>query len=114
MLWAHAGVTATPDEIDALLAKWPHLWTELSLRDDIAPQGKLDPKWRALLLKYGDRFMVGTDTWTVGGSYTGNERWDAYAQIVGGIRAWLGQLPPDVADAIAHGNAERFLAQLQP
>ncbi|TMC76694.1 MAG: amidohydrolase [Chloroflexi bacterium] len=70
VLWAHAGVTATPDEIDALLAKWPHLWTELSLRDDIAPQGKLDPKWRALLLKYGDRFMVGTDTWTVGGSYT--------------------------------------------
>ena len=112
VLWAHAGVTATPDEIDALLAKWPHLWTELSLRDDIAPQGKLDPKWRALLLKYGDRFMVGTDTWTVGGSYTGNERWDAYAQIVGGIRAWLAQLPPDVADAIAHGNADRFLIQL--
>jgi len=112
VLWAHAGVTATPDEIDALLAKWPHLWTELSLRDDVAPQGKLDPKWRALLLKYGDRFMVGTDTWTVGGTYTGNERWDAYAQIVGGIRAWLGQLPSDVAEAIAHGNAERFLAQL--
>jgi hypothetical protein len=112
VLWAHAGVTATPDEIDALLARWPHLWTELSLRDDVAPQGKLDPKWRALLVKYGDRFMVGTDTWTVGGSYTGNERWDAYAEIVGGIRAWLGQLPPEVAEAIAHGNAERFLAQV--
>src|SRR5712691_9897652 len=39
VLWAHAGVTATPDEIDALLAKWPHLWTELSLREDVAPQG---------------------------------------------------------------------------
>ena len=48
----------------------------------------------------------------VGGTYTGNERWDAYAQIVGGIRAWLEQLPSDVAEAIAHGNAERFLAQL--
>ena len=112
VLWAHAGVTSTPEEIDALLAKWPNLWTELSLRDDVAPQGKLEPKWRTLLLKYGDRLMVGTDTWTVGGSYTGNERWDAYAQIVGGIRAWLVQLPPDVAEAIAHGNAERFLAQL--
>jgi amidohydrolase family protein len=112
VLWAHAGVTATPEEIDALLEKWPNLWAELSLRDDVAPQGKLDPNWRALLVKYGGRFMVGTDTWTVGGTYTGNERWDAYAQIVGGIRAWLAQLPPDVAEAIGHGNAERFLAAL--
>ena len=46
------------------------------------------------------------------GTYTGNERWDAYTQIVGGIRAWLAQLPPDIAEAIAHGNAERFLAAL--
>src|SRR5438093_7060691 len=112
VLWAHAGVTATPEEIDTLLARWPNLWTELSLRDDVAPQGKLDPNWRALLTKYGDRFMAGTDTWTVGGTYTGNERWDAYTQIVRGIRGWLAQLPPDVAEAIAYGNAERFLDEL--
>src|SRR5438552_784905 len=112
VLWAHAGVTATPGEIEALLAKWPPLWTELSLRDDVARQGKLDPKWRALLTKYGDRFTVGTDTWTVGGTYTGNERWDAYTQIVRAIRGWLAQLPPDVAEAIAYGNAERFLDEL--
>ena len=56
--------------------------------------------------------MVGTDTWTVGGSYTGNERWDTYAEIVSRIRVWLGQLSPDVAEAIAHGNADRFLARL--
>src|SRR2546425_8360551 len=112
VLWAHAGVTATPEEIDALLAKWPNLWTELSLRDDVAPQGKLDPRWRALLVKYGDRFMVGTDTWTVGGAFTGNERWDRYGEIVSSIRAWLLQLPPELADAIAHRNAERFIDQL--
>src|SRR5712691_8461903 len=112
VLWAHAGVDATPEQIDALLAKWPNLSTELSLRDDVAPRGQLDPKWRALFLKYGDRFMVGTDTWTVGGSFTGNERWDRYGEIVSSIRAWLLQLPPELADAIAHRNAERFLAQL--
>jgi hypothetical protein len=112
VLWAHAGVTATPDQIDALLARWPRLSVELSLRDDVAPQGRLDPKWRALLLKYSDRFMVGTDTWTVGGAYTGNERWDAYPDIVGRIRGWLIELPDDARVAIAHGNAERFLAQL--
>jgi hypothetical protein len=112
VLWAHAGVTATPEQIDALMAKWPKLSVELSLRDDVAPQGTLDPKWRDLLLKYSDRFMVGTDTWTVGGSYTGNERWDAYATIVNRIRGWLMQLPDEPRAAIAYGNAERFLAQL--
>jgi hypothetical protein len=112
ILWAHAGVTATPDEIDALLGRWPKLWAELSLRDDVAPQGKLDPKWRALLLKYSDRFMVGTDTWTVGGSFNGNERWDTYGEIVGGIRVWLDQLPPDVREGIAFRNGERFLSLL--
>ena len=112
VLWAHAGVTATPAQIDALLAKWPKLSVELSLRDDVAPQGQVDPKWRDLLLKYSDRFMVGTDTWTVGGSYTGNERWDAYADIVNRIRGWLMQLPDDARAAIAYKNAERFLAQL--
>jgi hypothetical protein len=112
VLWAHAGVTATPEQIDALLARWPKLSVELSLRDDVAPQGQLDPIWRALLLKYSDRFMVGTDTWTVGGSYTGNERWDGYADIVNRIRSWLMQLPEETRIAIAHGNAERFLAQL--
>ena len=112
VLWAHAGVTATPEQIDALLAKWPKLSVELSLRIDVAPQGQLDPKWRALLLKYSERFMVGTDTWTVGGSYTGNERWDAYADIVNGIRGWLMQLPDEARAGIAYRNAERFLAQL--
>jgi len=76
------------------------------------PRSSIDPKWRDLLLKYSDRFMVGTDTWTVGGSYTGNERWDAYADIVNRIRGWLMQLPDDARAAIAYKNAERFLAQL--
>jgi len=85
---------------------------ELSLRVDVAPKGTLDPRWRELLARHSGRFMVGTDTWTVGGTFTGNERWDAYADIVTGIRAWLAQLPTDVAEAIAYRNAERFLAQL--
>jgi len=112
VLWAHAGVDATPDQIDALLGKWSNLWVELSLRDDIAPHGELDRRWGLLLMKYGERFMVGTDTWTVGGTFTGNERWDRYAEIVSSIRAWLLQLPPELADAIAHRNAERFIDQL--
>jgi hypothetical protein len=113
VLWAHAGVTATPDQIEILLARWPKLWVELSLRDDVAPKGELDPRWRALFVRYPDRFMVGTDTWTVGGPFTGNERWDIYADIVRGIRGWLSQLPADLAERIAHLNAERFIAQFR-
>jgi hypothetical protein len=112
VLWAHAGVDATPEQIGGLLDRWPKLSVELSLRSDIAPNGVLNQRWRDLLLRHSGRFMIGTDTWTVGGTFTGNERWDAYAEIVRGIRGWLAQLPADVAQAIAHGNAERFLAQL--
>lgn len=112
VLWAHAGVDATPEQIGALLDKWPRLSVELSLRVDIAPNGTLDPRWRDLLMAHSDRFMVGTDTWTAGGTFTGNERWDAYAEIVAGIRAWLAQLPTDAAEAIAYRNAARFLAGL--
>ena len=112
VLWAHAGVDATPEQIGALLDKWPKLSVELSLRVDIAPNGTLDQRWRDLLVRYSGRFMIGTDTWTAGGTFTGNERWDTYAQIVKGIRDWLAQLPTDVAEAIAYRNADRFLAQL--
>ncbi|HEY6203323.1 MAG TPA: amidohydrolase [Candidatus Limnocylindria bacterium] len=112
VLWAHAGVDATPQQIAALLDSWPKLSVELSLRTDIASNGTLDPRWRELLIRHGGRFMIGTDTWTVGGTFTGNERWDTYPEIVKGIRGWLSQLPPDVAEAIAYRNAERFIASL--
>lgn len=112
VLWAHAGVDAAPQQIGALLDVWPNLFVELSLRVDVAPNGTLDPKWRDLLMRHSGRFMIGTDTWTVGGNFTGNERWETYAEIVRGIRAWLAQLPADVAEAIAYGNAERFIARL--
>lgn len=112
VLWAHAGVDATPEQIGVLLDRWPRLSVELSLRVDVAPNGTLDPRWRDLLLRHSGRFMIGTDTWTAGGTFTGNERWDTYADIVRGIRGWLAQLPTEAAEAIAYRNAERFLAQL--
>ena len=114
VLWAHAGVDATPEQIGTLLDKWPKLSVELSLRVDVAPNGTLDARWRELLVRHSDRFMIGTDTWTAGGTFTGNERWDAYAESVNGIRGWLAQLPTDVAEAIAYRNADRFLAAQPP
>ena len=50
-------------------------------------------------LRHPDRFMVGTDTWIP-------SRWTSYGGVQADARAWLGQLPPDVARRLAAENAE--------
>ena len=101
ILWAHAGMGAPPDVVGKLLDRYPNLRTELSYRVvDIAPEGRLDPAWRALLLRHSDRFMIGTDTYVT-------SRWEIYRGLVDAHRAWLAQLPPEAARAIAYGNAVR-------
>ncbi|MGH2498858.1 MAG: amidohydrolase family protein, partial [Candidatus Limnocylindria bacterium] len=104
VIWAHAGMSAAPQTVGALLDRHPRLVVELALRTDVAPGGALDPAWRAVFVRHADRFMVGTDTWVPG-------RWD---QVVDGhrhTRAWLSQLPREVAERIASGNAERLFGR---
>jgi hypothetical protein len=101
VLWAHAGMGAPAATVERLLDRYPNLWAELALRTDVASGGALDPAWRALFLKHADRFLVGTDTWV-------NSQWDRLPEIHEGTRAWLRQLPPDVAARIAHGNGDRL------
>ena len=100
-LWAHAGMSASAATVGRLLERFPKLWVELALRTDVAPGGTLDPGWRALFLRYPDRFCVGTDTWIT-------SRWDELPRYLAGVRAWLGELPADVAERIAFKNAERL------
>jgi hypothetical protein len=45
-----------------------------------------------------------TDTWIP-------SRWADLADLQRGTRAWLRQLPADVAERIASGNAERLAAR---
>jgi Amidohydrolase len=101
VLWAHAGMTAGPDAVGRLLDGFPRLTVELALRSDVAPGGRLDPGWRALFLRHPDRFMVGTDTWVP-------SRWADVPAVQATTRAWLAELPDDVAARIAWGNAERL------
>ena len=103
IVWAHAGMAAPPEVVGEMLDRYSNLWTETSFRaEDIAPNGSdLDPDWRALLLRHADRFMIGTDTYTI-------SRWQAYWALVEQQRSWLSQLPPDAARAIAYGNAVRL------
>jgi hypothetical protein len=102
-LWAHAGMSSSASTVERMVERYSHLWVELALRSDVAPGGNLDPAWRAVFLKYSDRFLVGTDTWV-------NSQWDRLPEILDNVRVWLRQLPPDVAAKIAHGNAQRLAA----
>lgn len=100
LVWAHTGIGGAPvARVDALLARYPRLMGELSYRPGLTCEGgKLCPEWRALILKYPDRFLIGSDTWV-------NERWDSYEEIMKRYRAWLGDLPPAVAQAVGWDNA---------
>jgi hypothetical protein len=100
LVWAHTGIGGTPvARVDALLGKYPQLMGELSYRPGLTCEGgQLCPEWRALLLKYPGRFMIGSDTWV-------NQRWLYYDELMKGYRTWLGDLPPDLARRIAWGNA---------
>ena len=103
LIWAHTGIGgATVGRVQALFARYPRLMGELSYRPGLTcadDQGvdRLCPQWRALLLQYPTRFMIGSDTWV-------NQRWLYYDALMQGYRSWLGDLPADVARKIAWDN----------
>ena len=107
LIWAHTGIGGAPvARVDALLGRYPLLMGELSYRPgltcaDAQGQERLCPEWRALLLKYPTRFLIGSDTWV-------NQRWLYYADLMKAYRAWLGDLPPEVARNIAWNNGARL------
>jgi Amidohydrolase len=94
-------MSASATTVSALLDRFSTLWVELALRSDVAPGGTLDPEWRAVFLRHPDRFMVGTDTWVT-------SRWETLVEGLQAIRGWLRELPREVAEQIASGNAERL------
>jgi len=103
VIWAHTGFTTPPAQIAAYLAQHPTLMAELSYRGDVAAGPKVAEAWRALLLRYPDRFLLGSDTWT-------NERWTDYESIIETYRTWLADLPPMVASKIQWDNGARIFA----
>ena len=99
LIWAHTGIGGAPvARVNELFARYPLLMGELSYRPGLTCDGgKLCPEWRALLLKYPGRFLIGSDTWI-------NPRWQYYDDTMQGYRTWLGDLPVDVARKIAWEN----------
>ena len=105
LVWAHTGIGGVSvARVRALLEKYPQLMGELSYRpgltcsrSDAGGGVVLCPEWRALLLAFPERFLIGSDTWV-------NQRWLYYEDTMAEYRAWLGDLPPAVARQIAWGN----------
>ena len=105
VIWAHTGMSTSPERVDELFARYLQLHGELSYRSGITEDERLSPAWRELFAKYADRFLVGSDTWVP-------QRWPEVPEIMDGYRAWLSQLPRDVAEKIAWRNGARlFLAE---
>ena len=109
LIWAHTGIGGAPvARVDALMAKYPQLMGELSYRPGLTCEGgKLCPEWRALITKYPTRFLIGSDTWV-------NQRWDSYDELMKGYRAWLGDLPADVAAKIGWDNGASLFGLKTP
>jgi hypothetical protein len=104
VLWAHAGVDAELDAVASVLADYPQVFAELSLRaSEIAPDGVLDLAWRQLFEAYSDRVLIGSDTWLP-------RDWTNLPQTHAATRAWLHQLAPDISAKLAFGNATQLFA----
>jgi hypothetical protein len=97
IIWAHTGMSTALDKVEAMFAQYPSLVGELSYRMDLEQDGKLNPRWRQLMLRYPERFLVGTDTWIT-------PRWGQVEELAAFYRRMLGHLPRDVAEKIAYRN----------
>jgi hypothetical protein len=105
ILWAHSGFAA-PEKVREMLRKYKTLWADLAYRSEPGNGGKVDPAWREAFVEFPDRFMVGTDTFTP-------ERWYYIEEHAKWARAWLADLPPDLAERIAYRNFEALYAGMK-
>ena len=104
IVWAHAGMSEPPATVGQMLQRYPRLTAELSYRHVVSSDGQLDPEWRALFLKFPDRFIYGSDTWVP-------SRWADVVPMAAAARQWLSQLPPELAENIAFRNAQRLFGK---
>lgn len=104
ILWAHSGFDR-PEAVRAMLKKHRRLHADLAFRNDHATNGKVDPAWREAFIEFPDRFLVGTDTFTP-------ERWHYIAEHADWSRAWLADLPPEIAERIGWRNGEALFASM--
>lgn len=109
LIWAHTGIGGAPlARVRALLQRHEGLMGELSYRPGLTDgQGRLQADWQALLTEFGERFLIGSDTWI-------NPRWGSYDLLMAQARLWLGDLPAATARRIAWANGARLFGLPDP
>lgn len=118
IVWAHAGAILKPEHVDEVMSKCPNVWSGMGASDpwryNQHTDGKyrIKPDWKALLMKYPNRFMVGSDTvWPVDEMdswHTDDTGWQELSRFWGFHRKWLAQLPNDIAQKIMRENAMKL------
>jgi predicted TIM-barrel fold metal-dependent hydrolase len=108
VILAHAG-SAEPSRIETLLHHLPNLMVDLSgmhvLRTPAlaTETGPLDHRWKAVIEKMPDRFLMGIDVWA--------PRLFEPAtldRLMAWTRRILGELRPEAAELVAYKNAARL------
>ena len=125
ILWAHSGALLQPEAVDYVLSRCGNVWGGLGARDPwrfvnnplTSADDTLLPEWKALLLKYPQRFMVGSDpVWPVDQLDRWDEAdtgWQKLGRFWAFHRGWLAQLPKPVARQIGCENAVALFGQSQ-
>lgn len=106
IIWAHAGLGEEAGVVYDLMAEFPELLADTSLREYaiLGAGDEIDPDWMKIIIAFQDRLMVGSDTWV-------NSQWASYSEIIDTNRRWLSKLPREVAEKIAYKNAERLFGR---
>jgi hypothetical protein len=108
LIWAHTGIGGTPlAQVRELMQRHPTLLGELSYRPGLTDGTRLAPAWREALLALPGRFLIGSDTWI-------NARWQHYEALMDAYRAWLGELPREVAQRIGWSTGAALFGLADP
>jgi hypothetical protein len=118
--WAHAGGLLPPEQVGMLLEACPNVWVDLAARDNdryinspvVSANGRLLPGWRAVIEKYPDRFLIGSDPiWPVvdrGRWDSPNVGWERLGDFLDFHRRWLYPLPDRLSRKLRLENAQRL------
>ena len=119
-LLAHAGGLLDAREIGMLLSACTNVWTEFSARDGwryihspiVNENGELLADWLALIRKYPDRFMIGSDpVWPIENLHSWDQPdtgWERLGEYLDFHRRWLERLPPALERRLRLDNARDF------
>ncbi|MDH5648316.1 MAG: amidohydrolase [Gammaproteobacteria bacterium] len=122
-LLAHGGGLLDHEQIGSLMMACPNVWIEFSARDHwryvqspiVDNNGRLLQGWAKLVLRFPDRFMIGSDPyWPVEKELALEESdtgWLKIDEYLNFHRKWLGFIPDNVRRKLQIENARDFFTQ---